>query len=74
MTARFYFDDADARDESVGPVLQGSAIVGMAVNGVAIYGNVAAPRDDIFTEALTFDHCAGHPRGEDMYHSTRSRR
>ena len=38
------------------------AVVGMAVNGVAIFGNFAAPGDDIFEEALTFDRCGAHPQ------------
>jgi hypothetical protein len=48
-----------------------TAIVGLAVNGVPIYGNFAAPGDDIFFEAQTFDRCSGHPdpRGAYHYHS-----
>jgi hypothetical protein len=38
------------------------------VNGVAIFGNFAAPGDDIFTEAETFDRCAGHPQQAGQYH------
>jgi hypothetical protein len=35
---------------------------------VPIFGNFAAPGDDIFNEALTFDRCAGHPQQTGMYH------
>lgn len=45
-----------------------TAIVGIAINGVPIYGNFAAPGDDIFNEARTFDRCAGHPQMTGMYH------
>ncbi len=48
--------------------MRGAAIVGIAVNGVAIFGNFAAPGDDIFNEAMTFDRCAGHPQMEGLYH------
>lgn len=44
------------------------AIVGMALNGVAIFGNFAAPGDDIFQEAMTFDRCGAHPQGMGHYH------
>lgn len=47
---------------------QRSAIVGIAVNGVAIFGNYAAPGDDIYTEARTFDRCGAHPQGGGVYH------
>lgn len=43
-------------------------VVGLAVNGVPIYGNFAAPGDDIFQEALTFDKCDGHPQMQGNYH------
>ena len=45
------------------------AVVGLMLNGVPIFGNFAAPGDDIFREALTFDRCAGHPQMTGMYHS-----
>lgn len=44
------------------------AVVGMAANGVAIFGNYAAPGDDIYTEARTFDRCGAHPQSQGMYH------
>ena len=42
--------------------------VGMAVDGVAIFDNQAAPGDDIYTEARSFDRCGGHPQMSGMYH------
>jgi hypothetical protein len=44
------------------------AVVGLAVNGVPIFANFAAPGDDIFEEALTFDRCGGHPQMQGAYH------
>lgn len=42
-------------------------VVGVALNGVVIYSNVAAPGDNIYNEVSTFDKCEGHPAGT-MYH------
>jgi hypothetical protein len=42
--------------------------VGIAVNGVAIFDNQAAPGDDIFKEAGSFDRCGGHPAPGGSYH------
>jgi hypothetical protein len=42
--------------------------VGMAVNGVALFSNVAAPGDDIYLEAATFDPCQAHPTQSSVYH------
>ncbi len=42
--------------------------VGVAVDGVAIFDNQAAPGDDIFQEALSFDRCGGHPAPGGVYH------
>jgi hypothetical protein len=54
------------------PTLSGTpfsgAIVGLALNGVGIFGNFAAPGDDIYTEAQTFDRCGAHPQMHGMYH------
>ena len=44
------------------------AIVGMALNGVGIFGNFAAPGDDIYQEAKTFDRCDAHPAPTGQYH------
>lgn len=48
--------------------MNGTAVVGLALNGVPIFGNFAAPGDDIFREALTFDRCGGHPQMAGAYH------
>ena len=44
------------------------AIVGLALNGVPIFGNFAAPGDDIYQEAMTFDACGAHPQMNGIYH------
>ena len=46
----------------------GFGAVGVAVNGVAIFDNQAAPGDDIFREAASFDRCQGHPAPGGVYH------
>ncbi len=46
----------------------GLGAVGVAVNGVAIFDNQAAPGDDIFKEAGSFDRCGGHPQQQGQYH------
>lgn len=45
-----------------------TAVVGLTLNGVPVFGNFAAPGDDIFTEARTFDRCGAHPQGGGQYH------
>lgn len=55
-----------APDMSAQPMM--GAIVGLAVNGVPIFGNFAAPGDDIYQEAQTFDRCGGHPQMSGVYH------
>ncbi len=49
--------------------MQMTAVVGLTINGVPIYGNFAAPGDDIFAEARTFDRCGGHPQMQGAYHN-----
>lgn len=45
-------------------------VVGVAINGVSLFDNTAAPGDDIYQEALSFDPCQGHPAGSKYhYHS-----
>lgn len=46
----------------------GLGVVGLAVNGVPIFDNEAAPGDDIYEEVATFDHCQAHPTGNNEYH------
>jgi hypothetical protein len=43
-------------------------VVGVAVNGVVIFSNQAAPGDDIYQELMTFDSCGGHPQQSGQYH------
>jgi hypothetical protein len=49
------------------PTMPGG-VIGMALNGVAIFDNEAAPGDSIFTEIATFDKCEGHPNNTGVYH------
>ncbi len=42
--------------------------VGLALNGVSIFDNEAAPGDDIYTETQTFDTCRAHPTPNSTYH------
>ncbi len=42
--------------------------VGLAIDGVAIYDNQAAPGNNIFDELGSFDECQGHPDNSSMYH------
>lgn len=44
------------------------AVVGMAINGVPVFSNFAAPGDDIYREAMTFDRCGAHPTPTSAYH------
>lgn len=48
--------------------MMGIGVVGLALNGVAIFGNFAAPGDDIYFEAMTFDRCGAHPENTGRYH------
>jgi YHYH protein len=50
------------------PATMGLGAVGVAVNGVEIFDNQAAPGDDIFLEAGSFDRCGGHPAPGGAYH------
>lgn len=43
-------------------------VIGMALNGIAIYSNTAAPGDNIYEEEATFDKCDGHPDSSSRYH------
>jgi YHYH protein len=42
--------------------------IGIALNGVSIFDNTAAPGDDIYNEEKTFDKCDGHPEMTGKYH------
>ncbi len=48
--------------------MMGTGVVGLSINGVPIFGNFAAPGDDIYQEAMTFDICGGHPEMLGRYH------
>lgn len=45
-------------------------IIGIALNGVAIFSNAAAPGDSIYDEVATFDKCEGHPAGTKYHYHT----
>ncbi len=49
-------------------VAMGLGPVGIAIDGVSIFDNQAAPGDDIFLEAGSFDRCGGHPAQGGIYH------
>jgi len=62
------YDIAFPTTADTSPTIMMLGIVGLAVNGVPIFGDFAAPGDDIFAEAATFDRCAAHPTAGGMYH------
>lgn len=47
---------------------QRGGTMGVALNGVPMFNNAAAPGDDIFLEAKTFDRCGAHPNMTGTYH------
>lgn len=53
---------------TVGEQTMTGGIVGVAMNGVPIFGDFAAPGDDIFLEVFTFDRCGAHPSENGTYH------
>jgi Cys-rich repeat protein len=42
--------------------------IGLAIDGVVLFSDVAAPGDDIYQEAGSFDRCQGHPQNTGVYH------
>jgi hypothetical protein len=50
------------------PRATSGGVIGMALNGIAIYSNTAAPGDNIYEEEATFDKCDGHPDNASRYH------
>lgn len=68
ITARSYSLSFPLSPDTNAQSMGNTAAVGLALNGVPIYGNFAAPGDDIFREALTFDRCGGHPQMAGAYH------
>jgi hypothetical protein len=68
IAAKIYIIDFPGTPDTTAQSMRGNAVVGLALNGVPIYGNFAAPGDDIFTEAKTFDRCGAHPQNTGSYH------
>lgn len=68
IAAKLYVIDFPATPDMTSQSMRGNAVVGLALNGVPIYGNFAAPGDDIFTESRTFDRCGAHPQNTGSYH------
>jgi len=46
----------------------GLVSIGIAVNGLAIFNNAAAPPDTLSVEAKTFDYQEGHPENTGVFH------
>ena len=42
--------------------------IGMAIDGIELFSDYAAPGDDIYQEAGSFDRCQGHPQNSGVYH------
>ena len=42
--------------------------MGIALNGVSLFNENAAPGDEITDELFTFDQCSGHPENRGTYH------
>jgi hypothetical protein len=53
-----------------GRTMGGLGVVGLALNGVSIFSNQAAPGDDIYTEVGSFDQCQGHPNNTAYHYHT----
>jgi hypothetical protein len=68
IATKDYTIDFPLAPDTTSTTMQMIAVVGLSANGVPIFGNFAAPGDDIFTEAMTFDRCGGHPTGNGTYH------
>jgi len=67
IAARAYSLTFPAAPDTTSQAMRG-AVVGLALNGVPIFGNFAAPGDDIYQEARTFDRCGAHPQEAGAYH------
>lgn len=68
LSAKSYTVSFPASPNTTATSMNGNGVVGLAVNGIPIFGNFAAPGDDIFQEAMTFDKCGGHPQNSGSYH------
>lgn len=62
--------DASMVDLQAGtsPEEYGGALVGLSLDGTALFHGVAAPGDDIEEERYTFDLYEGHPEATGVYH------
>jgi len=67
IAVKSYTLDFPVAQDTMSQAMRG-AILGLALNGVPIFGNFAAPGDDIYTEAKTFDRCGAHPQNAGVYH------
>jgi hypothetical protein len=67
IAVKSYTLDFPVAQDTMSQAMRG-AILGLALNGVPIFGNFAAPGDDIYTEARTFDRCGAHPQNTGTYH------
>jgi hypothetical protein len=68
ISAKAYAVNFPLAPNTTGTSMQMTGVVGLALSGVPIFGNFAAPGDDIFKEAQTFDRCGGHPQMSGAYH------
>ena len=68
LVAQNYVVDFPVTSSTTSQSMAGTAVVGLALNGVPVFGNFAAPGDDIYTEARTFDRCGAHPQNNGQYH------
>lgn len=68
LSAHSYTINFASSPDTTATPMMGIAVVGLSLNGVPIFGNFAAPGDDIYMEAMTFDRCGGHPEGTGAYH------
>jgi hypothetical protein len=68
ISAQSYTVTFPANPNTTAQSMMMTAVVGLALNGVPIFGNFAAPGDDIFEEAETFDRCGAHPQMAGKYH------
>jgi len=68
LSAQSYHLNFPLAPNTTATSMMGTGIVGMSVNGVPIFANFAAPGDDIYLEAISFDKCDGHPQNRGQYH------
>lgn len=67
ITAQHVVMTVPLAPSGTGPAMSLGA-VGVALDGVEIFDNQAAPGDSIFTEIGSFDECQGHPQMQGIYH------